>query len=101
MLSEASGQEGPTRGRFYRRCPACRTVMSRVNFGKKSGVFLDVCPRHGTWLDRDELLRVIAFVEKGGLEEARRAEATEREQEAAQARQSRTASRVALASEPD
>jgi len=91
----------PIRARFYRRCPACRTVMSRVNFGRRSGVFLDVCPRHGTWLDRDELAIVLAFVDRGGLEASRRALAEEKEREASEARQSRTAARVALASEPD
>lgn len=99
--SAAPLEADPVRARFYRRCPACRTVMSRVNFGKRSGVFLDVCPRHGAWLDRDELALVLAFVEKGGLDAARRREAEEREREAAEARASRTASRALLAAEPE
>jgi Zn-finger nucleic acid-binding protein len=46
--------------------------MQRRNFGKTSGVIVDVCAQHGTWFDPGELSRVLAFVEAGGLAEARR-----------------------------
>ena len=90
----------PPEAGFYRRCPACRTVMNRVNFGRRSGVLLDVCRRHGTWFDRDELLRVLSFVERGGLEEARRREREELEAEKVRSRETAAAVRVALAGEP-
>ena len=32
----------------YRRCPHCREFMNRVNFGRYSGVIVDVCREHGT-----------------------------------------------------
>lgn len=62
----------------YLRCPACDTPMARKNFGRTSGVIIDVCNAHGTWFDRGELPRVLTFVEAGGLAEARRREADER-----------------------
>ena len=51
----------------YLKCPLCHGVMNRVNFGKRSGVIVDVCKAHGVWFDRGELARAIEFVAKGGL----------------------------------
>jgi Zn-finger nucleic acid-binding protein/ribosomal protein L40E len=51
----------------YRRCPDCGGIMQRRNFAKRSGVIVDVCGKHGVWLDADELEALAAFVEEGGL----------------------------------
>jgi Zn-finger nucleic acid-binding protein len=66
----------------YVKCPTCQATMNRRNFGRSSGVIVDVCALHGTWFDEGELPRVLAFVEAGGLVEARRREAGERRQRA-------------------
>ena len=58
--------------RVYVKCPECNTVMNRVNFGRRSGVIVDVCRGHGTWFDADELPKIVAFVMKGGIEESHR-----------------------------
>jgi len=42
-------------GITYRHCPDCGKMMARENFRKRSGVIIDRCPAHGTWLDADEL----------------------------------------------
>ena len=63
---------GRPRGPMYVRCPDCERLMNRKNFGETSGVIIDVCSPHGTWFDADELPRVIAFVQSGGLEKAER-----------------------------
>jgi Zn-finger nucleic acid-binding protein len=55
----------------YRPCPRCKKMMNRVNFAKYSGVVLDVCRAHGTFFDRDELHRVVSFIQAGGLDRAR------------------------------
>ena len=55
----------------YVPCPECETLMNRTNFGRRSGIIVDVCKNHGTWFDADELRRVIAFVKSGGLDKAR------------------------------
>ncbi|HET9250764.1 MAG TPA: hypothetical protein VFP58_01435 [Candidatus Eisenbacteria bacterium] len=52
----------------YRRCPECGANMLRKNFGKRSGVILDWCGGHGTWLDANEMEDVATFVLGGGLE---------------------------------
>lgn len=52
---------------FYRPCPVCETVMSRKNFGRNSGVIVDVCTAHGTFFDPEELTAVLEFVASGGL----------------------------------
>ena len=52
----------------YRRCPECGATMLRKNFGRRSGVILDWCGSHGTWLDAHEMEDVAAFVLAGGLE---------------------------------
>jgi Zn-finger nucleic acid-binding protein len=42
--------------------------MARMNFGRRSGVVVDVCGPHGTWFDGGELDAVLQFVRDGGLE---------------------------------
>jgi Zn-finger nucleic acid-binding protein len=64
----------------YRPCPCCQTIMNRKNFGRSSGVIVDVCARHGVWFDAGELPRVIDFVRSGGLARAQEAEREERQQ---------------------
>jgi len=49
-------------------CPECGQVMTRMTFGKRSGVVVDVCRAHGTWFDGGELDAVLEFVRGGGLE---------------------------------
>ncbi|MEK7314570.1 MAG: zf-TFIIB domain-containing protein, partial [Candidatus Eisenbacteria bacterium] len=52
----------------YRHCPECQGAMQRKNFGRRSGVIVDLCGSHGTWLDAHEMGDVAAFVLEGGLE---------------------------------
>jgi Zn-finger nucleic acid-binding protein len=54
----------------YRHCPECGGTMQRKNFGGRSGVVLDWCGSHGTWLDAHEMEDVAAFVMAGGLDHA-------------------------------
>jgi Zn-finger nucleic acid-binding protein len=54
----------------YRHCPACKGTMHRKNYGKRSGVIVDWCGTHGTWLDADELEQIAAFIASGGLRDA-------------------------------
>ncbi|MGF1469629.1 MAG: zf-TFIIB domain-containing protein [Sandaracinaceae bacterium] len=55
----------------YRKCPACRKVMHRQNFGRCSGVIVDVCREDGVFFDADELTHVLEFVARGGLKKTR------------------------------
>jgi Zn-finger nucleic acid-binding protein len=61
----------------YLHCPVCSKLMNREAFGRISGVVVDVCKIHGAWFDAGELAAVIQFVEKGGLERARKRELEE------------------------
>ena len=62
--------------------------MQRRNYRRSSGVILDVCRAHGTFLDPDELEQIAGFILSGGqtsqtiLEEH---EKTSREAETARA----------------
>jgi hypothetical protein len=40
--------------------------MLRSNYKRSSGVILDECRQHGTWLDADELEQVAGFILAGG-----------------------------------
>ena len=60
----------------YRKCPVCDAFMLRRNYRKTSGVVLDRCRDHGTWLDADELEQIAGFILSGGIERAERAHAT-------------------------
>jgi len=75
----------------YRSCPECNAHMHRRNYRKSSGVIVDVCQAHGTWLDADELEQIAGFILSGGrtstlLEVEPGAERTERAAAAAFAR---------------
>lgn len=61
----------------YRRCPECDALMTRRNFEKRSGVIIDRCHEHGTWLDSDELERIAGFVLSGRADRARSLEAVQ------------------------
>ena len=50
----------------YRKCPECDVFMNRRNYRKTSGVIIDSCPTHGTWLDADELEQIAGFILSGG-----------------------------------
>jgi hypothetical protein len=41
--------------------------MQRANFKKRSGVIIDRCHSHGTWLDADELEAIAGFILEGGI----------------------------------
>lgn len=57
-------------GRFYRKCPQCDTLMHRRNYGRRSGVLVDTCKRHGIWLDIGELDTILRWIKTGGLSNA-------------------------------
>ncbi len=44
--------------------------MNRRNFGRHSGVIVDICGSHGIWFDAQELAQVVRWVRSGGLEDA-------------------------------
>jgi Zn-finger nucleic acid-binding protein len=70
----------------YRPCVTCGALMNRRNYGRKSGVIVDVCARHGLWFDLHELDSLLRWIREGG--EAR-AEKLQREQEKMEIRQQR------------
>jgi Zn-finger nucleic acid-binding protein len=76
----------PEREVRYLPCPLCHATMNRVNFGKVSGVIVDVCKAHGTWFDAGELTQTVAFAAAGGLDRTRQREREEASAAAARAR---------------
>lgn len=75
-------------GVSYIKCPVCRAIMNRINFGTRSGVVIDRCKNHGVWLDGGELRHLFEWMKAGGRllqkerdEERRIAEARELERE--------------------
>lgn len=71
--------ESDCAGVVYLRCPACRKHMNRRNFARASGVIVDDCREHGTWLDRDELEKIAAYVATGGMRRTKEIELRELE----------------------
>ncbi len=61
----------------YVSCPVCGSKMNRFNFGKLSGVIVDMCRDHGTWFDKGEIQHCVEFVLSGGLDKAARREQEE------------------------
>ena len=75
----------------YLKCPDCTQIMTRRNFGKRSGILVDVCTPHGIWFDSDELGAAVRFVMTGGLDETRRRELEEIERKLVDKRRQVTA----------
>lgn len=50
----------------YRKCPSCDTPMKRENYQRISGIIIDTCQRHGTFLDSGELEALVGFIQAGG-----------------------------------
>jgi len=74
----------------YRKCPVCEAFMHRRNFRRSSGVIIDRCREHGTWLDADELEQIAGYILSGGrpaAAEAFRAEAAAAESSYRESRQ--------------
>jgi len=68
LLELLSCPERPWEKVVYRNCPVCAQQMARRNFGKRSGVVVDICRSHGTWLDAGELNQLIKWSNAGGVE---------------------------------
>jgi len=62
----------------YRKCPVCEAFMNRRNFQRRSGVVIDTCREHGTWLDADELEQIGNFVLSGDLARSQGLDAEEK-----------------------
>ncbi len=54
------------RGVKYVKCPCCRILMNRINFGHRSGVILDHCSKHGVWVDSGEITHLMEWKKAGG-----------------------------------
>lgn len=76
----------PDGGVRYRPCAVCHQFMVKRNFGRRSGVVIDFCGRHGVWFDADELPRILEWIHDGGLAQANEEEAAQREEEDEQQR---------------
>jgi Zn-finger nucleic acid-binding protein len=70
----------------YIKCPVCKGVMNRMNYGRISGVIVDFCRRHGYWLDDGELGKIARWVATGGLKEKYELEKEEAAEAARRAR---------------
>jgi Zn-finger nucleic acid-binding protein len=68
--------------------------MNRQNFGRVSGVVLDVCRGHGVWFNHGELTRIVEFIRGGGLGRAREREKLEIKEERDRLRQDQWAATV-------
>jgi len=58
----------------YKNCPVCEEPMIRRNYGTVSGVIIDVCADHGTWVDENAFAELASFIVRGGDLVAGRAE---------------------------
>jgi Zn-finger nucleic acid-binding protein len=85
-VAEAAPASGSAGDRAYRPCVICGALMNRRNYGRKSGVIVDVCAKHGLWFDLHELDRLLRWMREGGEE---RTQALQGEEERTVERQKR------------
>lgn len=80
------GSQAPQQGPLYRKCVVCGNLMNRMNYGRTSGVIIDLCKEHGVWFDADELESLVRWIRRGGFalsEERKRMEEKEEKKQAA------------------
>jgi Zn-finger nucleic acid-binding protein len=46
--------------------------MNRTNYGRRSGVIVDICSAHGVWFDDGELARILGWIREGHRTESER-----------------------------
>ena len=57
--------------RKYLDCPVCCLPMSHKTYVEVSGIVLDRCASHGTWIEKEGLARILDILDSGKLEELR------------------------------
>lgn len=50
----------------YRACPSCEQMMSRRNYGTRSGVIIEECSDHGHWMDERAFGELSVWISRGG-----------------------------------
>jgi len=55
----------------YLDCPVCWLPMSNKTYEEVSGIVLDRCASHGTWIAKEDLARILDILDSGKLEEFR------------------------------
>lgn len=50
----------------YKSCPVCATPMTPSNYRTVSGVIVDLCGEHGTWVDEPAFAELAHFIVRGG-----------------------------------
>lgn len=50
----------------YLKCPECQVLMNRENFGYRSGVVVNLCSKHGIWLESGEMTHLLEWKKAGG-----------------------------------
>lgn len=53
---------------IYLSCPKCSKPMNRMNFGRGSGIIIDMCGPHGLFLDSGEFEAISAYQGSGDAE---------------------------------
>ena len=84
-----AADDGAIQPVHYIPCPVCKVLMNRVNFAHCSHVIVNVCAKHGTWFDKDELRKVVEFIRGGGMDTARSQEIAELERQRSLAKMDR------------
>lgn len=57
LMQKTLAEKEPKIGK--RACPVCKDPLGRLGFGESPFVILDRCAKHGVWLDKKELKKVI------------------------------------------
>ncbi len=87
QLEAPPGAPSPLQtGNLYRKCVVCSKMMNRQNYGRTSGVVIDLCHNHGVWFDDTELARILSWLRDGGFARSQRRFEEELKQEARQVR---------------
>ena len=70
-LAALRGSHATPRPAPYLACPVCARMMTRHNYLQVSGIMLDRCAEHGTWLDHSHAQRLLELLDGTRITELR------------------------------
>ena len=54
--------------RLYLPCPVCNQPMLQKNYAEVSGLLVERCPEHGTWVTQDQAVKLIEVLSEVGTD---------------------------------
>ena len=69
VLNEIVSEKAKHQRGIYINCPICNELMIHKNYHELSGIILDQCLDHGTWAEKQDLVKIFDLISTGDIEQ--------------------------------